>query len=236
MLNNRFSYRRIGEKSIEIFWGQEFKDILKERHRIALILQGHYGKKALINEGYLSILIIFNHGIKNLELRIKEINNIISEQNESYNHPFKHWNIPILYDQDSPDLLSISKHTLLTFESIKLKHENALYTVEFIGFLPGFPYLSGLPEILHIPRRQIPNARMEPGTVAIAAGQCGIYPSVSPGGWYALGKSPFSFFDVNQDQPNLLSIGDRVSFYSISSQEYENLKLEHQIKRFSHDG
>ena len=136
------------------------------------------------------------------------------------------WNIPVLYEQDSDDLLSISKHTLLTFESIIRKQQEATYTVDFIGFLPGFPYLSGLPEILNIPRRQTPNPKIEAGSVAIAAGQCGVYPQDSPGGWYVLGKSPLVFFDVYRDQPNLLSIGDTVQFYSIDQNEFDNLKQQ----------
>ena len=41
------------------------------------------------------------------------------------------------------------------------------YYVDFIGFTPGLPYLSGLPEPLHIPRLEQPRVKTPPGSVSI---------------------------------------------------------------------
>ncbi|SCX98358.1 inhibitor of KinA [Nonlabens sp. Hel1_33_55] len=226
MPDNNLKYKQIGERSIEIAWPDTSHSIIEERHLKAQQIKANYGNKALVNEGYRTILIIFYQTIENLEQLIDEIKKLTIKTDRLHLTENSSWNIPVLYEQDSDDLLSISKHTLLTFESIIRKQQEATYTVDFIGFLPGFPYLSGLPDILNVPRRQTPNPKIEAGCLAIAAGQCGVYPQDSPGGWYVLGKSPLVFFDVHREQPNLLSIGDTVQFYAIDQNEFDNLKQQ----------
>jgi len=64
-----------------------------------------------------------------------------------------------------------------------------------IGFTPGFPYLEGLDEALHLPRRASPRPRIEAGAVAIGGPHAGIYSVASPGGWHLLGRTPERLFD-----------------------------------------
>lgn len=83
-------------------------------------------------------------------------------------------------------------------------------TVGWIGFLPGFPYLLGLPQALQVPRRATPRAIVPPGSVAVAAGYLGIYPSASPGGWNLIGRTEFTLFEFGSKQPARMQPGDRV--------------------------
>ena len=82
-----------------------------------------------------------------------------------------------------------------------------------IGFLPGFPYLLGLPEVLHLPRKTSPNTRVPMGSVAIADVFSGIYPIQSPGGWYIVGNTSFELLDSKG--LSTLSVGDTVKFKAI---------------------
>jgi KipI family sensor histidine kinase inhibitor len=91
-------------------------------------------------------------------------------------------------------------------------HAAATYTVAFIGFTPGFPYLLGLPPSLSLPRRATPAARVPAGAVAIADSGAGIYPSASPGGWWVLGRTSARLFDPYRFPPALLATGDEVRF------------------------
>jgi KipI family sensor histidine kinase inhibitor len=86
------------------------------------------------------------------------------------------------------------------------------YRVAFIGFLAGFPYLLGLPPALAVPRLSAPRPRVPAGSVAIAAGQCGIYPRQSPGGWRLLGRTKAPLFDPAWSTPSLCLPGDAVRF------------------------
>lgn len=110
------------------------------------------------------------------------------------------------------DLDQISKLTGLCKEEVISTFIKPVYTVGFIGFLPGFPYLLGLPGALHIPRKTKPNQHIPQGAVAIGGKQAGIYSQSSPGGWYVLGFTDFSLFQIRNDRPVCLKSGDRVLF------------------------
>lgn len=129
--------------------------------------------------------------------------------------------IPVDYSQGI-DLAEVAEKLALTTEEVVRIHTSATYEVRFIGFAPGFPYLEGLPEPLTtIPRRGTPRLKVEPGSVAIAAGQCGIYPSELPGGWAILGRTPKTIANVEELRFSLQP-GDTVTFFAINASEWEN--------------
>lgn len=92
---------------------------------------------------------------------------------------------------------------------------------EVVGFMPGFAYLGGLPDLLAIPRRPSPRPSVPAGSVAIAGGQAAVYPSATPGGWNLVGQCPDVLFDPHQQPPVLIALGDRVRFEEISRSEFE---------------
>lgn len=100
------------------------------------------------------------------------------------------------------------------------------YLVYMIGFLPGFPYLGGMPEKLATPRLDRPRISVPAGSVGIAGEQCGIYPLDSPGGWRCIGRTPLKLFEPSWQPPSLLRAGDRVRFASISPEQYEHIALK----------
>jgi KipI family sensor histidine kinase inhibitor len=95
-------------------------------------------------------------------------------------------------------------------DDVRALHAGATYTVETMGFAPGFAYLSGLPAALELPRRTTPRTRVPAGTIAIAGAQTAVYPFDSPGGWHLIG----SVVGVHMFGPDgaLLQLGDRVRF------------------------
>jgi len=94
-------------------------------------------------------------------------------------------------------------------------HSGRDYRVWMLGFAPGFPYLGVLDEVLHLPRRASPRARIAAGSVAIAGAQTGIYPSESAGGWHILGRTVRRMFDPERAEPFLLRPGDAVRFVPV---------------------
>lgn len=114
--------------------------------------------------------------------------------------------------EDGPDLLAVAAALRLSPEAVITLHSEAAYTVGAIGFSPGFPYLLGLPPQLTLPRRVTPRATVPAGSVAIAAGQAGIYPQATPGGWHVLGRTESQLFAPDRAPPALLAVGDRVRF------------------------
>ncbi|MFZ9988306.1 MAG: 5-oxoprolinase subunit B family protein, partial [Candidatus Nanopelagicales bacterium] len=102
--------------------------------------------------------------------------------------------IPVVYDGD--DLREVADLTGLTVDEVVAAHSGATYTVAFCGFAPGFAYLTGTDDRLHLPRRDTPRTRVPAGSVAIAAGYSAVYPLASPGGWHLLGRTGVRIFDA----------------------------------------
>ncbi len=123
--------------------------------------------------------------------------------------------IPVCYD--GLDLAEVAARVGLSAAEVLTLHSGATYRVAAVGFSPGFPYLSGLPERLHVPRRETPRLNVPAGSVAIAGGQAGIYPFTSPGGWHVLGSTGKILFDPLAELPSLLGVGDRVRFVPVAS-------------------
>lgn len=118
--------------------------------------------------------------------------------------------IDVRYDGD--DIAEVAGAVGLTIDEVVLAHSSALYRVEFCGFSPGFGYLSGLPDVLHLPRRATPRTRVPAGSVAVAAQYAAVYPTSSPGGWHLLGSTDVQLFDPHRSPPALLAPGTQVVF------------------------
>lgn len=128
--------------------------------------------------------------------------------------------IPVVYGgEHGPDLAEAAARSGLSAERFAREHAGAEYEVAMLGFAPGFPYLTGLPEHLAQPRRQTPRARVESGAVGIAGAQTGVYPVASPGGWQIVGRTPMRLFRPEAEEPFSLRPGDRVRFVPIPAEK-----------------
>ncbi len=133
--------------------------------------------------------------------------------------------IPVCYDPKfALDLDKVAEQAALSPKRVVDLHCGAEYSVNCIGFTPGFPFLSGLPAKLATPRRQTPRKEIPAGSVAIGGKQTGVYPIKSPGGWNIIGRTPLRLFDPTKDPPALLRAGDRVRFTSITRAKFAALQ------------
>ena len=118
--------------------------------------------------------------------------------------------IPVVYDGD--DLADVAAATGMPVDQVVEMHSSVTYSAAFLGFTPGWAYLVGLPQPLHLPRRSTPRTAVAAGSVAIASEFSGVYPTTSPGGWNLLGHTMTTMFDASRDKPALVVAGDRVRF------------------------
>lgn len=116
---------------------------------------------------------------------------------------------------DGADLGTAARALGMDTDELVRRHAAPLYTVAFLGFAPGFPYLTGLDPLLHLPRRADPRLKVPAGAVAMAGEFCGIYPRATPGGWQVLGRCEARLFDPDRSPPALLAPGDRVRFRAL---------------------
>jgi inhibitor of KinA len=132
--------------------------------------------------------------------------------------------IPTCYDPEfAPDLEDVARHAQISAKEVVDFHSAAEYRVSCIGFVPGFPFLTGLAKKLATPRRNVPRKEIPAGSVGIGGAQTGIYPLRSPGGWNLIGRTPLRLFDPAKNPPTLLRAGDRVRYRAITRDEFEAL-------------
>ncbi len=174
-----------------------------------------------LHPGYCSLLITFDaltmtHAALEAILRsyVAQLHAVPSPESRAIE-------IPVCYGGEfGPDLDELaSMRGLTTAQAIEL-HASGDYVVYFIGFVPGFAYLGGLPDALSTPRLQSPRRAVTPGSVAIGGNQTGVYPVASPGGWRVIGRTPSAMFSPHRAQMSLLSIGDRVRFVPIAHDRF----------------
>ncbi len=159
-------------------------------------------KRALVKDAqveritlaYNSLLLQLSKKIESKDFwreRIEQLETEISKNNFEIG---SHWVIPVCYEKDyAPDLIAAA-HTLnLKTDDLIELHSQTSYVVNFIGFLPGFLYLSGLDKRLHLPRKEKPTLIVPSSSIGIGGNQTGIYPQESPGGWHLIGKTPYLF-------------------------------------------
>jgi inhibitor of KinA len=133
--------------------------------------------------------------------------------------------IPVCYDLEfAPDLDDVARQARISTQEVVELHRAAEYRVACIGFVPGFPFMAGLPKKLAMPRRATPRKEIAPGSVGIGGAQTGIYPLRSPGGWNLIGRTPLKLFDPAKDPPALLRASDRVRFRAITRKEFDSMK------------
>ncbi len=134
----------------------------------------------------------------------------------------RHWRIPVCFDDEfAPDLNGLAQSKGLSREAVISLVTEANFRVYMIGFMPGFPYMGGLPAVLEVPRLATPRKVVPARSLAIAGAMCAVYPWESPGGWRLLGRTPVPMFSVADPiSPSLLNSGDCVCWQAIDRPLY----------------
>jgi KipI family sensor histidine kinase inhibitor len=129
--------------------------------------------------------------------------------------------VPVCYDGGyGPDLEDVAAFGKCSTADVIELHLAREYRVYVVGFVPGFAYMAAVDERIAAPRRASPRLQVPPGSVAVAAGQTGIYPAATPGGWNLIGRCPIRPYDEARAEPFLFHAGDRVRFRRISESAY----------------
>ncbi|MBI0397838.1 5-oxoprolinase subunit B family protein [Cyclobacterium marinum] len=216
----------IGNDIIELHW----PEIIEEDLLVEMITL----KNLILRKWHIIISSIY-HSYQILSVRLKHVANstvFIAWLEELMNEPLPEldlpqrwiWTIPVCYEQEiAPSINIYLEKKNMDAQTFIKQHCARQYLLYFYGFLPGFMYLGGLPKTLHIPRKDIPDRKINKGSVAIGGAQTGIYPIDSPGGWYVVGKMPIPIF--GNGKLNLpFNPGDKIQFEAISSKEFTDIQ------------
>jgi inhibitor of KinA len=182
---------------------------------------------------YNSLLIRYQNPIIDKELTISQLKKIYAASSYLIKQDQFLWQIPVCYDVSfGIDLEEIANKKKCSVAEIIRLHTEGDYLVYFIGFQPGFLYLGGLHQTLHVSRKSNPRLRVDKGSVAIGGIQTGIYPQNSSGGWNIIGKSPLNFFDINASEPCFAKPGDRIQFVAVDLYTFYQIEKEVANQKF----
>uniref|UniRef100_A0A7V3VT57 5-oxoprolinase subunit PxpB n=1 Tax=Mesoaciditoga lauensis TaxID=1495039 RepID=A0A7V3VT57_9BACT len=173
---------------------------------------------------YSSVTIIFDLLTADLKFVTEKIREFDESKYDLTLLPSKKIELPVAYGGIfGPDIEFVGKINGLSVDEIIKIHSSMTYTVQMIGFTPGFPYLYGMSEKIRAPRLEKPRKAVPEGSVGIAGTQTGIYPVNSPGGWRIIGRTPLKLFDPQKNPPLLFKIGDEIKFIPIDRKRYDLL-------------
>ena len=195
--------------------------VLEARKRL---LENIVEVKVHVINTYDSLAVIYPTRIEKIYEEVLQVEYLLEDLGPAPLKGNREYRIPVCYHQKfALDLIQLSVEKDLEPRTIVDLHTAGLYTVYFLGFLPGFPYLGGLDERLHTPRRNSPRSQVMKGAVGIGGEQTGIYPEESPGGWHIIGNCPIRLFDPGRNPPCQIQAGDRLRFYEISLEEHRGI-------------
>jgi KipI family sensor histidine kinase inhibitor len=163
----------------------------------------------------LTVMVFVADGVSVSELRTIVADCLASQRPDSSHHQLAGSEITIGVHYDGADLDYVARiHGLHTSEVINL-HAGATWTCTFIGFAPGFAYLTCPSSTLDVPRRSQSRPQVPSGAVALAGRYSAIYPRSSPGGWQLIGSTDVPVWDLHACPPALLTQGTRIRFVDL---------------------
>ena len=163
-----------------------------------------------LHPAYNSILIVFDPIDQEHRNIQSTVATYLNRLDEIQLPPPRTVEIPTIYD--GPDLQSVAEYHRIPIKEVIKTHSAADYFVYFVGFVPGFAYLGGLPKELTTPRLESPRKKVPKGSVAIGGSHTGVYPFETPGGWRIIGHTDLEIFDATSTELSKLAIGDHVRF------------------------
>ena len=135
--------------------------------------------------------------------------------------------VPCLYGREyGPDLSDMADQLGMSETEIINIHKSVDYKIYMLGFLPGFVYLGGLDERIHMPRLDVPRTKIPERSVGIGGNQTGVYPMESPGGWRLIGSTPLNFYNPVNNPPVLCEAGEYIRFEPVTVQEYQSIRRD----------
>ncbi|WP_092804172.1 5-oxoprolinase subunit B family protein [Rhodococcus globerulus] len=119
---------------------------------------------------------------------------------------------------DGPDLDDVARILKMSRAEVISAHTSAEWRCAFIGFAPGFAYLTSGDARLDVPRRAQSRTAVPAGAVALAGGYSAVYPRASPGGWQIIGSTDAVMWDLDATPPAAVQPGRRVRFVNEDKQ------------------
>ena len=181
--------------------------------------------------GIINLTPSYNKLIVSFDLTLTNFNDVKKiiedlEINVQKNSISKKISIPICTEEQfALDFQRLNKLTNKSKEEILELFLSKEYFCYMTGFIAGMPFLGDIDQTIQCPRLETPRVKVPEGSIGLTEQFTNIYTSESPGGWNIIGNTPLKIFDKsNELNPNLINPGDKIQFYQITQEEYDNWK------------
>jgi KipI family sensor histidine kinase inhibitor len=214
---SRLRAQPLGDSALTIAFGTERSaELLKRVHAAAFAVSAAALPEVEdVVTAYLSLAVFYDSGKTSYDEVAATVLNVCERASIAGPAPEAARTHEISVTYDGQDLEDVATTLGLSTEDVIARHVARTYSVDLIGFVPGWAYLSELDPSLHLPRRNQPRPRVPAGSVAIAGAQTGVYPLITPGGWHIIGHTDTVMFDPARDPPAIFRPGDRVRFVRV---------------------
>jgi inhibitor of KinA len=217
-----------GDLAVCVELGEEISVEVNTRVRALEFLIQQKGLTGVLETvpAYSSLLVYYDPRAVAYDAVCASIAELLPQATTAVLPPARTVELPCCYDDAELgfDLVPAAGRLGLTTDELVRLHAGAEYLVYFIGFTPGLPYMTGMPERINIPRLDTPRTKTPPGSVGIGGIQCCIYSVESPGGFWILGRTPLALYAPDAPEPTLLRPGDRVRFRRIDRAEFDSIR------------
>jgi inhibitor of KinA len=215
-----------GDRAVCIEVGDEISVEVNARVRTLEYLIQQKGVTGVVEcvPTFRSLLVYYDPLVTGYETLVGTVEALFAQPGGVALPPARHVELPCCYDPElGLDLKAAAERLTLPAEEVVRLHTSATYHLYFIGFTPGLPYMTGMPERIHLPRLVTPRTKVPAGSVGIGGIQCCIYSVESPGGYWILGRTPLALYDPGAQEPVLLRAGDRIHFRPVDSREFHSI-------------
>ncbi len=177
-----------------------------------------------LTPSYNKLIVSFDLSLTNFSDVKKIIEDL--EINVQKNSIPKKISIPICTEEQfALDFQRLNKLTNKSKEEILELFLSKEYFCYMTGFIAGMPFLGDIDQTIQCPRLETPRVKVPEGSIGLTEQFTNIYTSESPGGWNIIGNTPLKIFNKsNELSPNLINPGDKIQFYQITKEEYDNWK------------
>lgn len=198
-----------GETAVVLEFGDEIDPVLHDRVLAAdrAVVEADVPGVEEVVPTYRSLLVRLDPG-RTTPARVLEQLATLSPVSSS--RAGRHIDVPVDFARGE-DLSHVAQRTGLPDPSAVVELLTGVdLRVYLHGFAPGFAYLGGVPQQLHLPRRDTPRPPVPAGSVLLAAGQAALCPTSMPTGWWVVGHTGVALFDPDAEPPVPVQPGDQV--------------------------
>jgi len=215
-----------GDLAVSVEWAEEISvEVNTQVRALEFLIQ----QKAIAGvvetvPSFRALLVYYDPRVVDYDSLCATLIELASQASTSALPPARTVELPCCYDSDlGLDLEAAARRLDLPVDEVVRLHAGSDLLVYFIGFTPGLPYMTGMPERIFLPRLATPRVRVPAGSVGIGGIQCCIYSVDSPGGYWILGRIPLRLYDPDAAEPILLKPGDHVRMRPIDRREFDDI-------------